>query len=98
MFVVIWEFVVKPGQGAAFEAAYGPDGDWARLFKLHSGFVAVELLCDAEAPDRYVTIDTWRRPEDYVKAMAASAAAYQELDARCAALTASEKRLGNFVK
>ncbi len=97
MFVIVWEFTVHSDFRAAFERAYGPDGDWARLFRTCQGYVATELLHDAEQPDHYVTLDYWRLPDQYVRAMAVVTAAYQALDARCAEYTISERRLGNFV-
>ena len=33
MFVALWEFEVKPGCEDRFETVYGPDGDWASLFR-----------------------------------------------------------------
>jgi hypothetical protein len=33
MFVALWEYEVKPGEEERFEKAYGPDGDWVRLFR-----------------------------------------------------------------
>ena len=98
MFVIIWEFVVRPEHVAAFERAYGTDGEWARLFQRCKGFVECELLRDPEEPARYVTIDYWRQPEAYTLGMASIGAAYQELDARCDEFTVREHRIGNFVK
>jgi heme-degrading monooxygenase HmoA len=98
VYVVMWEFVVKPDQVAAFERAYAPDGDWAHLFAPNPGFLAIQLLRDADAPGRYVTIDTWRTAQDHGRAMAAFAAAYQELDGRCAGFSVSERRLGSFIQ
>jgi heme-degrading monooxygenase HmoA len=98
MFVVIWEFTVRPEQRAAFERAYGPAGEWAELFKRCPGFARCELLRDAEEPDKYVTLDYWQAPEAYVLGMTKIAAAYQELDARCDAYTVRERRLGNYVE
>lgn len=97
MFVIVWEFTVNPEYPAAFERAYGPDGDWAVLFRGCDGYIATELLHDAEQPSRYLTLDYWRLPDQYVRAMATVTTAYQALDARCAAYTVSERRLGNFV-
>jgi len=28
MFVILWEFEVKPGSEAGFEKVYGPTGEW----------------------------------------------------------------------
>jgi hypothetical protein len=97
MFVVVWEFTVDLAHRADFDRAYGTDGDWARLFRRCAGYVATELLYDAEQPERCLTLDYWRLPDQYVAGMARIAADYQALDARCAAFTVSERPLGNFV-
>lgn len=97
MFIVIWQFTVKSGYLASFERAYGPDGDWARLFRSCAGYVRTELLRDAESPNQFLTLDYWRLPDDYVRGMASLAPAYQELDERCAGWTDHEQRVGNFV-
>jgi hypothetical protein len=34
MFLILWEFEVKPGCEQSFESAYGPDGTWMRLFSV----------------------------------------------------------------
>ncbi len=38
MFVALWEYEVKPGCEERFENAYGPSGDWARLFQSDSNY------------------------------------------------------------
>jgi hypothetical protein len=38
MFVALWEFEVKPGCEERFEMVYGPDGDWAKLFRSDSHY------------------------------------------------------------
>ena len=57
MFVIIWRYRVAEARRRDFEAAYGPDGDWARLFRQAPGFGGTELL--SEGRGRYVTIDRW---------------------------------------
>jgi len=96
MFVILWEFTIRPEHRTAFEHAYGPDGEWAELFRKCPGFVRCELIQDAEDPGRYVTLDYWEMPEAHVLGMQRIGAAYQELDARCDALTIRERRIGNF--
>ena len=66
MFVIVWEFTVSPEQRAEFARAYGPEGDWAHLFARCDGYVSTELLRDAELPDRCLTLDYWRLPDQYV--------------------------------
>ncbi len=31
MFLILWEFEVKPGEETAFEKVYGPEGQWVEL-------------------------------------------------------------------
>jgi hypothetical protein len=98
MFVVVWEYEVKPDRLDEFERAYGPDGDWVALFRRCQGFIETELLKNAEEPLEYATVDYWRSAEHYVRAIANLGEAYGALDARCGAFTLSERRVGNFVK
>lgn len=63
MFVVVWEFRVRPGQEAEFEARYGPDGDWARLFRLGEGYGGTVLLRDPGSADTgaaRASVQAWR--------------------------------------
>ena len=47
MFVALWEFEVKPGYEERFEMVYGPDGDWAKLFRRDSRYRETRLVQDA---------------------------------------------------
>jgi hypothetical protein len=47
MFVALWEFEVKPGCEERFEMVYGPDGDWAKLFRSDSHYHETRLVQDA---------------------------------------------------
>ena len=44
MIATIWRFHVRSDALAAFEATYGPRGDWARLFARQDGYGGTELL------------------------------------------------------
>ena len=58
MFVVIWQFEVTEENQRGFEAAYGPEGEWAQLFR--SSPITVGPNCCATPMFRtYVTIDRW---------------------------------------
>jgi hypothetical protein len=46
MFVILWEFEVKPGCEQSFESAYGPEGAWTQLFRRDSGFLKTLPLKD----------------------------------------------------
>lgn len=96
MYVILWELEPKPEAVAAFERAYGPDGDWVRLFGTGAGYRGTELLRDLEKPRRYITIDRWDSREAYLGFVARAAAEYDALDKRCQALTAREALIGRF--
>ena len=96
MYTIVWEFVVKVGNEEAFARAYGPDGDWARLFSNGKGYRGTELLKDAERPARYLTIDRWESEEDYERLREHHAAEYKAIDERCEELTEGETQVGEF--
>lgn len=95
-FVVIWEFSVEPEARPAFEKAYGPNGNWAQLFRHSSGYLGTHLLHDVERPGRYLTLDRWVSREAMLAFKQAHAAEYQALDRQCEALTKQELLVGEF--
>ncbi len=44
MYIIVWEFVVRPEKVTAFVAAYQSDGAWAKLFAQADGYIGTELL------------------------------------------------------
>ena len=58
-YIVVWEFQVKAECEAEFVAAYGPDGDWARLFRRSPEFLGVELVGSVGNSARFFTLDHW---------------------------------------
>jgi heme-degrading monooxygenase HmoA len=54
-----------------FEAAYGPEGDWAQFFRQAEGYIGTELLRDLEEADRYLVIDRWESADAYNAFLAA---------------------------
>ena len=95
MFVVIWEYEVRPGSEPAFEALYGNDGAWLALFRQAPAFIGTELLRD-EQTGWYLTIDRWRSAADYAAFLDAHAVQYSQVDAQGDALTIAERRLGRY--
>jgi heme-degrading monooxygenase HmoA len=65
MFVVVWQFEIAEDKIASFEAAYGPEGAWAKLFRTSTQYLGTELLRDAYVPGNYLTIDRWASEVDY---------------------------------
>src|SRR5215470_4654741 len=96
MFVVLWEFEVKPGREERFERVYGADGEWVRLFRSDANYQGTRLLRDASRDGIYLTIDTWRSREAYERFREAAAERYAAIDAECQGLTKSERHIGSF--
>ena len=95
-YVVLWEFIVKAGEEARFEAVYGPNGDWARCFQQGSGYLGTELNHDLQGQRRYITMDFWMSKEAYEQFKMQHAAEYEAIDLRCEDLTEQERELGKF--
>ena len=92
MHVILWRYRVRPGREREFEAAYGPDGAWARLFGADPGFLGTELMRASD--EAYLTLDRWMSGEAFDAFHARNAVAYAALDADCATLTECETSLG----
>ena len=97
MFVVVWQFEIAEEKIAAFEAAYGPEGAWAQLFRNSASYLGTELLRDAYVPGRYVTVDRWQSEEAFRAFRALHDADYEAVDRASDALTSWESRIGAFV-
>ncbi|HKV24780.1 MAG TPA: hypothetical protein VJN93_09345 [Candidatus Acidoferrum sp.] len=96
MFVALWEFDVKPGSVRSFANVYGPDGDWANLFRQASGFQRTILLKDANRAYRYWTCDIWKSRKDYEDFLRTRTTEYEDLDKKCKNFTQAERRIGIF--
>jgi heme-degrading monooxygenase HmoA len=94
-YAILWTYEVTPGREEAFRAAYGPDGDWARLFARAAGFLGVELYGDGA---RYLSIDRWATAEAFEAFQERFSAEYAALDAKLAPLTCAQTRLGAFTR
>jgi 8-oxo-dGTP diphosphatase len=90
--VLVWEFRAAEGREAAFEVAYGPEGDWARFFRQDPAYLGTELLRGRDG--RYVTLDRWRSKAAFEAFRAARREAYADLDRRMERLTGHEAPIG----
>ena len=95
-FVVVWEFRVNPRKRRGFERAYGPDGEWATLFRKGKGFLGTELIRDEQDATRYLTLDFWKSRKDYERFRRQNREMYQLIDQRCESLTTRESEVGQF--
>lgn len=98
MHAILWEFEILPERYDEFRRAYGPEGDWASLFRQADGYKGTELLASNDTADRFVTLDRWRTPEDFAHFKTLFAAAYDALDQQLEGLTRTERSLGSFTQ
>jgi heme-degrading monooxygenase HmoA len=96
MFVILWEFEVKPGSEDRFQNAYGPAGSWARLFQRDPHYRGTLLQRDPARPHYYFTIDLWDSEAAYQTFLSAYRVAYGELDHDTAQLTSHERHILSF--
>ncbi len=96
MFVVLWEYEVKPGCEESFQSVYGPQGDWVQLFRLNPHFRETRLLQDISRTPFYFTLDYWDSEISYEHFKSVNHAAYAALDRATEHLTVSERRLAGF--
>lgn len=98
MYVVIWEFEVRPERAAEFRSIYSPLGDWARLFCQSPDYCGTELLQSSEDAHRLITVDRWASQQDYANFQQNFREQYTALDLRCEGMTLSERRIGAFAE
>jgi heme-degrading monooxygenase HmoA len=96
MFVVVWQFEIAEEKIAAFEAAYGPEGAWAKLFRSSPDYQGTELLRDAYIQGNYLTIDRWASEQAFRTFRRDRDAEYEAVDRSCDDLTSRETRIGAF--
>ena len=96
MFLALWEFEVKPGCENRFESVYGPDGDWAQLFRTDPSYQGTRLLRDSSREHFYLTEDRWLSKASYESFLESHHQQYKALDACCEGLTIAGRRIGTF--
>lgn len=95
-YVRVWRFRPLPNRVEAFEEAYGPEGDWARLFRAADGFLGTTLLKGNGEPAEYLALDRWVSLQAYQAFRLARHGEFTALDRRCEALTALEQEIGSY--
>ena len=94
MYVIIWEYQVKPEKQTEFENVYATNGAWVELFKKGMGYLGTELLQKIDQPLCFLTIDRWESKQAYELFLSHWANEYKSMDAQCEGLTEQESLLG----
>ncbi len=97
LYMILWDFHVKPGREERFEQVYSPEGDWARFFTQGKGYLGTELDRDLQRKGRYLTADYWTSQTAYESFREHRLGEYRALDQQCAELTRRETVLGKFL-
>jgi hypothetical protein len=96
MFLILWEFEVKPGCEERFEKVYGPGGDWAKLFRTDSGYRETRLVRDSFRAAIYLTLDFWDSRQGYEEFLRKRRTEYTAIEVIGEELTLKERRMGCF--
>ena len=96
MFVILWEFEVKPGNRVGFQRAYGSFGAWVKLFRRDPRFRGTQLVHDPSRDDRYFTLDFWDSETAYHHFLTTNRQAYEELDTSLQDLTLKQRHVISF--
>lgn len=97
-YMVMWEFVAKPGMEAHFEQVYGPSGDWARLFQQDENYLGTEIKHDGGSSRQYTILDFWTSEEAYGRFREKHRVEYQAIDLQCEQVRESECKLAEFTR
>jgi heme-degrading monooxygenase HmoA len=90
----LWKFEVPAESEERFVAAYGPNGDWVRLFASAPGFIRTELWRDGDGI--YLTADHWESVTAFEAFQASQGEEYRRLDAELEGIAGVETFLGAF--
>ena len=92
--VRLWRFDVPADTEQRFIAAYRPDGDWARLFAIASGFIRTELWRAEDGS--YLTADHWLSVADFDRFQSSQGDTYRQLDIELEGIAGTETFIGAF--
>jgi hypothetical protein len=96
MFVILWEFEVKPGCEDRFQVVYGQDGPWVRLFRRDPRYRKTLLLRDPARLLFFFTLDFWESQSAYDEFLSRNKSAYEALDRATDGLTDAERLVGRY--
>jgi hypothetical protein len=96
MYCYVWSFAVRPEYLKEFQAAYEPDGDWARFFRSDPEYIRTSLLADRENPARFLTLDFWSSYEACVSFRERFRSQFEALDKSFERFTTDEVQIGSF--
>jgi heme-degrading monooxygenase HmoA len=96
-FAAVFAYEVAAGDAGAFEAVYGPDGEWARYFRGADGYRGTELLrATGGGGLSYLVIDRWDSAAAYERFLADHEDEYDRRNQAAGRLYRQETVIGRF--
>jgi len=92
MYKAVWKFTVRPEKQREFESVYGPDGDWAQLFRKSQDYIGTELFRSLN-DNSYITVDKWNSEANFETFKNQFRSEYKKLDTECERFTLQEERI-----
>jgi heme-degrading monooxygenase HmoA len=96
MFIILWEYTVRPEHQPVFLKYYEAKGEWANFFRQADDYIATELLAMDSDELIFMTIDRWKTQQAYRQFINDHSERYHELDRLCEELTTQEKLIGQY--
>ena len=93
-YCIFWTYLVKAEQTDEFIHYYGYQGEWAKLFRRHPNYVGTALYRSVDAPDRFLTVDTWETENAFEEFKSLHWSDYNAMDDVCDGFTREETKLG----
>ena len=96
-FAAVFAYEVDAGDAGAFEAVYGPDGEWSRYFRGADGYRSTELLrATGSTGLSYLVIDRWDSAAAYERFLAEHEEEYGRRNRAAGRLYRQETVIGRF--
>ena len=96
MFCYVWSYIARPESLQVFRSAYGPDGDWAQLFRRDDAYIGTHLLAGHENPTQFMTIDFWTSRQAFMSFRERFSREFETIDKTMEGLTTLETHVGDF--
>jgi hypothetical protein len=92
----MWQFDVKAGREAEFEAFYGVEGQWTAMNRHTRSYLGTSFLRDQNQTSKYIVIEYWSEVLVYEQHRSYRSDAIASLERNRAVLIESVEPLGVF--
>ena len=96
MIAIVWQFEVRPGREAEFEAFYGANGEWTAMNRRSRSYIGSSFLRDQSHATRYLMVEYWSEALVYEQHKVSRRDEIASLEARRAEVVATVEPLGIF--